>query len=314
MPTTTTTGYIGCKLLDAAPPVEWDWQNRVVRFTRKYHIVGMSPEAAVSLYYGSATTPDTIPNTISIETPSSLGVCVCQEVSRSIENVPGKATQAVLVLGYEGADCMGEQTNATWWNGIVASTFDHGTKTEQIVLEYGKDANGNRRSIGANAEGTQRIVPGVMWRIIQNVTESDWQDRTWIYANLAGRVNHDQWTDPVFGLQWIVGSWLYHGPKASEPRAGYVQLTHTFEYSPDLHYYNWFRTEEKVEALTNGAGEPTRRRYSIPIPPEVNAQIYLRTGQDEDNATDYTVPTFDDIFCASTSVTTDPTVTTTAGA
>ena len=163
-----------------------------------------------------------------------------------------------LTVTYEGHVCLyppsqvkggthcialegGSTTGAGFFNGVVASRFEQGTKSEQILVSYdlnlgvpiGSPGYCARTAIGPNNEGTNRLIPSCRWLITQNLQNCDYGVMEDIIQGLIGTVNESGWTDPVYGDPWWPGVWLYLGPQTVENRDGTYTLVHQFDY--DLH-------------------------------------------------------------------------------
>jgi hypothetical protein len=176
--------------------------------------------------------------------------------------------QSILTITYEGHVCRYPPFNGSsmttigsvLFDGIVASHFEHGTKSEQILVSYDLDPQnpGSRLAIGDpnTAQGTNRLVPQVRWVIVQNLTEDDYLAQVPIINTLIGTLNDDNWPDPTYNPSGVMpqimfprGMWLYLGPEVTQNRDGTYTLQHKFDYDGIIIPSSLFTT------TTEGAGD-----------------------------------------------------------
>ena len=297
---TTTQPPIGVKELEAlsASP-RYDEHSLTMTVERRYH-VNTDRERALAVPNDGGTTPDVIPLALALAEPVGGQTVTLYEVERITRPIPGRPNECEMAVTWEGKRCMGERPDGIWFTGIVNSRFEQTARTDLMLLSYDRDESGRRLGIGPQNEGAHRFVGQMHWIITQNVAAADYHERILTYQALIGRVNPTGWLDPVFGREWDVGTWLYLGPQATEPRGGAVTLLHVFDYDPDNHFHRWhYHREGRVTVAE------TSRVLKTALGEAQASRIYLPCGLGEDLAPDGS-PVFDDIWGR-------PTETTTAG-
>lgn len=133
--------------------------------------------------------------------------------------------------------------------GVIkeATKFDGGADSAQIYRDW------DGQTIGADSEGVSRSVPTMQMTIIENIENADALQVVFpLWNELAGSVNESGWVDPIMGITYAEGEWLYLFPKIAGNRDGTFTVSHAFEL--DIKYYAGYNLD----------GKP--RRYDATLP------------------------------------------------
>ena len=290
---TTQGSVITVKELEPLEPATYDARAGMYQIQRRFH-VHLPWHLAAALPSRAApdgtTWPDSVPSGFSFVHADGATVIAMCDVQRSATQK--KDYESELTVTYEGHVCMWPKSEvgtttagAFYHSGVMASRFEHGTKSERVTVSFDRDAAGKRLGIGPNSEGANRYVPQVRWVITQNLTASDYGLMFFTIAALTGCVNEDGWKDPVYGSIWPAGLWLYLGAQSMENRDGTFTLQHQFDYEEKFvddgvsttagaaeylrHRYAWFFEEEKRVVI--GGVEKRQKRA---VGPEQRSTIY----------------------------------------
>lgn len=135
--------------------------------------------------------------------------------------------------------------------GVIRDDLDMSGATQPIMISLDVDTTTTpptHKGIGANMEGTQRILPRIVRRILQNVTkEFFWEGFSGttpppgggpaialpffftIYA-LTGSVNEAGWISFSSPTLYAEGTWLYLGAQVTDNLDTTMSLLHSFDF------------------------------------------------------------------------------------
>lgn len=317
--TTNPNPPVALRELEPREAATYDKRTGLYIIQRRWEIRGLDWAGAISAY-GPDLAGISVPLTFTqIYTEDGVTPVTMVAVARHADKMAAKpdgTNFCYLTVTYEGHACLSPMSGTATttapngsgdgilFNGVVSGHMEFGTKSEQILVSFDRDATGQRKPIGTagDVQGTNRLVPNVRMIIVQNMSEVDYYNRVPMIAGLVGLVNENLWEDPIIAkkgtyfYQWWEGMWLYLGAQVSQNRDGTMTLQHQFEFdarqkpvdptsttagnvSPLFgsafyyHKYLWYAKQTKKKTLTSG-----EKMQAIPIDPPYYATIYETAG------------------------------------
>lgn len=218
----------------------------------RIYAIDSVPETAIGEAYGTIPISITITHQHFLDASSTITLyAVKRDVQRQ------GPTSSLMTVIFEGHVL-----------GVIQEgcSFDFGTKAENRKFDL------DNKEIGAQNEGTNRHVPLIRIKILQNLEDiSEFQGKWDKIEALIGTTNEAEWLDPIILIYWEEGLWLYLGAEVTTNRDRSYTLQHIFEYDVNEHLYQYYVasiTTETVGGLPIPIYQPQgdlreRRLYNV---------------------------------------------------